>query len=72
MSNKDQTKREGGTAAASPPSELITISELSQRLKVSPKKIRRDEGMPVIKWGRDLRYNWNDVIAYLSEKSAQA
>jgi len=45
--------------------ELLTKKELAKRLRVSPRKIELDESMPCIRWGRNVRYDWQDVVAYL-------
>ena len=48
---------------------LLTKKELARRLRVSGRKIELDELMPKIKWGRNVRYCWEDVLAYLREQN---
>ena len=47
------------------PTELITRKELAQRLRVSERKILSDREMPVVTFGRNVRYNWDAVLDYL-------
>jgi predicted DNA-binding transcriptional regulator AlpA len=57
------------------PSQILTLSEISARLKVSERwvyeKSRRrcQNPLPVIRIGRYLRFNWLDVSAWLRQQS---
>ena len=51
------------------PSELLTKKELAKRLRISSRKIELDSEMPCIRWGRNVRYDWQEVIAYLRGQS---
>jgi excisionase family DNA binding protein len=54
--------------------ELITISELSQKLKVpvswlySRTRERGEGTIPLVRVGKYLRFNYEDVTAWLQEK----
>jgi excisionase family DNA binding protein len=54
--------------------ELITISELSQKLKVpvswlySRTRERGEGTIPIVRVGKYLRFNYEDVTAWLQEK----
>ena len=63
MSEK-KSEKAGDTA------ELITKKELSRRLRVSSRKIELDRNLPCIRWGRTVRYDWGEVLAYV-RKSAK-
>jgi len=45
--------------------EMIDSKELSNRLKVSQRKVVADKGLPHVKWGRSVRYLWTEVVAHL-------
>ena len=51
------------------PGELITKKEVAQRLRISPRKIELDQDWPSVRFGRTVRYDWGEVIAYLKGKS---
>ncbi len=57
------------------PSDIITLAELAERLKVSQRwvyeKSRRrcQNPLPCIRIGRYLRFNWLDVSAWLQKNS---
>lgn len=53
------------TATREIPSELLTKKELAQKLKTSQRKIELDPNLPKIQWGRNVRYDWSEVMAYL-------
>jgi excisionase family DNA binding protein len=56
--------------------ELITISELSQKLKVpvswlySRTRERGDRTIPLVRVGKYLRFNYEDVRQWLQKKAA--
>lgn len=52
-------------------SELLTKKELARRLRVSERKIELDTKLPLIRWGRTVRYDWNEVLRFLKTKSAE-
>ncbi|WP_200393118.1 hypothetical protein [Roseibacillus ishigakijimensis] len=52
--------------------EILTKKELAQRLRVSERKIEMSKDIPSIRWGRSVRYDWNDVLAYLKQKGGSA
>jgi hypothetical protein len=52
------------------PGELITKKELAQRLRISTRKIELDPHWPSVRFGRTVRYDWGEVMAYLKGKSA--
>jgi hypothetical protein len=47
------------------PSELITQRELARRLSVCERKVQGDKNLPRINYGRNMRYSWPAVLAYL-------
>ncbi len=51
------------------PGELITKKELAQRLRISTRKIELDPLWPSVRFGRTVRYDWGEVMAYLKGKS---
>jgi excisionase family DNA binding protein len=57
------------------PSQILTLSEVAERLKVSQRwiyeKCRRrcQNPLPVIRIGRYLRFNWLEVSAWLYRQS---
>ena len=52
------------------PGELITKKELAHRLRTSQRKIELDPKFPSIRWGRNVRYDWAEVVAYLKGGTA--
>ena len=60
--SSSQTKHSPNTASTE---ELLTKKELAQKLKISTRKIELDPEMPVVRLGRSVRYDWNDVLNYL-------
>jgi predicted DNA-binding transcriptional regulator AlpA len=60
------------------PSQILTLSELAERLKVSERwvyeKSRRRclNPLPVIRIGRYLRFDWLEVSAWLRQQSGRA
>lgn len=51
------------------PGELITKKELAKRLRISTRKIELDPDWPSVRFGRTVRYDWGDVMAYLKGKN---
>lgn len=47
------------------PAELLTKKELAKRLRVSEKKIELDKKLPRIRWGRSVRFDWNEILCFL-------
>lgn len=45
--------------------ELLTKKELAKRLRVSERKIELDDDLPRIRWGRIVRFDWNEVVDFL-------
>lgn len=60
------------------PSQILTLSELAERLKVSERwvyeKSRRRclNPLPVIRIGRYLRFDWLEVSEWLRKQSGRA
>jgi predicted DNA-binding transcriptional regulator AlpA len=60
------------------PSQILTLSELAARLKVSERwvyeKSRRrcQNPLPCIRIGRYLRFDWNSVSAWLRQQERAA
>lgn len=52
--------------------EILTKKELARLLRVSTKKIEMDKDIPAIRWGRHVRYDLNEVLAYLKQKGGSA
>ncbi len=48
-------------------SELLTKKELAHRLRVSDRKIEPDRDMPRIRWGRTIRFDWQEVLHSLRQ-----
>ena len=48
-----------------PSQELLTKKELARRLRVSERKIELDQTLPRIRWGRTVRFDWNEVLEFL-------
>lgn len=65
MRSMSKTKDQKDSKAPQLPSELLTKKELAQRLRISPRKIELNSEMPCIRWGRNVRYDWQEVIGYL-------
>ncbi|MEJ6578270.1 MAG: hypothetical protein QNL68_00570 [Akkermansiaceae bacterium] len=70
MSNRDETKRREEAPKIPLSSELLTTKELAQKLKVSTRKIELDHKLPRILWGRNVRYDWAEVMEYLKGGAA--
>ena len=51
------------------PDELLTQRELARRLKVCERKVQGDKSLPRITYGRNVRYSWLAVLAYLERES---
>jgi len=57
------------------PSQILTLKEVAERLKVSERWIyeksrrRCQNPLPVIRIGRYLRFNWLEVSAWLNRQS---
>jgi excisionase family DNA binding protein len=54
------------------PNELLSVNDVSAKLKVHPRKLRRmarEGGIPALKVGSDWRFDWKAVLAYLTEKA---
>jgi len=49
------------------PAELLTKKELARRLRVSERKIELDTAMPRIRWGRTVRFDWQEVVRFLKK-----
>lgn len=49
------------------PDELLTQRELARRLKVCERKVQGDKALPRIIYGRNVRYSWPAVLAYLEQ-----
>jgi len=45
--------------------ELLTKKELAKRLRVSERKIEMDTELPCIRWGRTVRFDWQEVVIFL-------
>jgi hypothetical protein len=71
MSNRDEYKSSEEAMVGTLPSELLTKKELARRLKISQRKIEMDENFPAIRWGRSIRYDWQEVVAYLKGGAAE-
>ena len=60
------------------PSQILTLEELAQRLKVSPRWVyeksrrRSTNPLPTIRIGRYLRFDWVEVSAWLRKQSERA
>ena len=55
--------------------ELLTKKELSQRMKVCERTIEvlcNDSKIPVIRFGRLVRYKWQDVLSALENTEDEA
>ena len=56
------------------PSQILTLAELAERLKVSERWVyektrrRSPNPLPTIRIGRYLRFNWISVSAWLNEQ----
>lgn len=70
MSNKDALKSSDVATAGTLPDELLTKKELAFKLKISQRKIEMDHKLPRIQWGRNVRYDWREVMEYLKGGSA--
>ena len=58
-------------AAAIPETDgLLTKKELARGLKCSTRKIELDPNLPKITWGRSVRYDWREVLAYLKTEGS--
>ena len=65
MPNKDAYSRSEEATTGTLPDELLTKKELALKLKISQRKIEMDHKLPRIQWGRNVRYDWREVVAYL-------
>ncbi len=56
--------------ATSHPAKLMTIEEVAERLGVSVRHVRRlvhERRIPFIKWGHLLRFDPDDIDAWIEE-----
>jgi hypothetical protein len=78
--NKLGTETSQSPAYASDPADLLTPSQLADRLQV-PKswvfeqtrtraKIRNSDPLPCVRMGRYLRFSWRQVSEWLSQKNS--
>lgn len=51
------------------PEELLTRQELARKLRVSHSKLRDDGDLPCVRYGRNIRYSWPEVVAYLRSQT---
>lgn len=54
------------------PPEILTSDELAARLKVNPETIRRQTRagrLPFLRLGGEYRYDWDAVVASVSQKA---
>lgn len=60
------------------PSQILTLKEVAERLKVSERFIyektrrRSQNPLPVIRMGRYLRFDWTSVSAWLRQQERAA
>ena len=52
------------------PRELLTRKELAYRLRVGINKLEIDKNLPCIRYGRNVRYSWPEIVAYLRSQTA--
>lgn len=51
------------------PDQLLDVDDVAAKLKIAPRKVRRmarEGGLPAIKAGRDWRFDWKAIVAYLT------
>jgi predicted DNA-binding transcriptional regulator AlpA len=56
--------------------EILTLAQVAERLQVKPtwvyqqtrRRASSNDSFPHIKMGRYLRFDWNDVLAWLERK----
>ena len=78
LENKKKSPDAGVSAPVIEPSNILTIAELSQRLKVSERWVyektrrRSQNPLPTIRIGRYLRFDWVSVSAWLREQERAA
>lgn len=65
MESQYKNTDDGGAGIV--PNELITQKELARRLHISDRKIQGDKKLPRVQYGRNVRYSWPAVLAYLGE-----
>ena len=70
MPNRDEYNRSEEVTPGPLPSELLTKKELALKLKISTRKIEMDPKLPRIQWGRNVRYDWREVMEYLKGGTA--
>jgi hypothetical protein len=70
MSTRDELNSSDEATAGNLPTELLTKKELALKLKISTRKIELDPKLPKIQWGRNVRYDWREVMAYLKGGTA--
>jgi excisionase family DNA binding protein len=49
---------------------LLDVAELAERLGVTPRHVRRlvaERRIPFLKWGRLLRFDPNEIVAFLDD-----
>jgi excisionase family DNA binding protein len=57
--------------AKAPPVQLLTLRDVATRLQVSQRTVYRlvDRGLPAVRVGYVLRFNWPAVISYLDREA---
>jgi predicted DNA-binding transcriptional regulator AlpA len=69
---------QNSTSVVIDPSQILTLEELAQRLKVSPRWVyeksrkRCTNPLPAMRIGRFLRFDWTSVSAWLREQERRA
>ncbi len=73
-SRQDRTARRDAPAVLALP-RLITVEELAEHLGVSVRHVRRlvfERRIPYVKWGHLVRFDIDDVTAWLAESRVAA
>lgn len=66
METSQNTQSNHGVPAV----ELLTKKELAKRLRVSERKIEMHTDLPRIRWGRNVRFDWQEVVEFLRTQRA--
>lgn len=56
------------------PMEILTVEEISERLKISTRTVSRlrDKGLPSFNVGGSIRFDWAKVLEWINEQPANS
>ncbi len=70
MMTKNKLKETHDVTADSASGRLLDKGEVAARLRIGRRSVDNwmKRGLPYIKWGKTVRFHWEDVLAKLNER----